>query len=188
MSLPYSKKKDESPEAFEAFAHYRDQGVGRSLRLVAEALGKSEALMGRWSSRHTWIRRAHAYDAELDRRKRLADLGEVEKMRRRQTKLALQMQHLGALELSKMVAEAERRKKKRGSLDDALILKLIDAGSKLERLNRGEPGEIVQSNAAEGVDLAGLSLPELKQLRALRAKVKRRQLEAQERAATEDDD
>ncbi len=179
MTLPYSKKKDESPEAFEAFAAYRDSGTGRSIRAVGESLGKSEALMSRWSSRHKWVKRAHAFDAERDRRQRLVDLGEADKMRRRHIRIALDLQDLGISELGKMLAEAKRLKKKRGSLDDAFILKALEAGTKLERLNRGEPGEIVETHGGETVDLSGLSLNELKALRTMRSKVRA----AQQRAA-----
>lgn len=188
MTLPYSKKTTESKEAFEAFAKYRDMGAGRSIRVVAEELGKSETLLNRWSSKHSWSRRAHSFDAELDRQKRLADLHEVGKMQRRQTRLALDMQDLGAIEIAKMLKQARSRKKKRGDVDDRTILKLIEAGSKLERLNRGEPGEIVQSQVGDGVDLSALSLNELKQLKALRSKVKRRQLEAAESASEGEDE
>lgn len=179
MTLPYSKKTDETPEAFEAFAAYRDSGTGRSIRAVGETLGKSEALMSRWSSRHNWVKRAHAFDAERDRRQRLVDLGEADKMRRRHIKIALDLQDLGIGELRKMLAESKRLKKKRGTLDDGLILKVLDAGTKLERLNRGEPGEIVETHGGESVDLSGLTLNELKALRGMRSKVRA----AQQRAA-----
>lgn len=176
MTAPYSKKKEESPEAFEAFAMYRDMGVGRSLVSVAEKLRKSEPLIARWSRKHGWVKRVHAYDAELDRRKRLVDLREVEKMRKRQIATANAMQDLGNIELWKMLAEAKRLKKRRGSLDEKTILKLIEKGTALERLNRGEPGEIIQSTGEGGLDLSGLSLEELKILRELRYKVRTRQL------------
>lgn len=188
MTLPYSKKTNESAEAFEAFAAYRDAGVVRSLVLVAEKLGKSEQLISRWSSKHNWVKRVHAYDAELDRRKRLVDLTEVERMRKRQIKLALGMQDLGAIELWKMLKEAQEKAEVRGSLDEKTILKLIEQGSKLERLNRGEPGEIVQSAGEGGLDLTGLSLDELKTLKALRHKVRVRQLAEAEANAKEDDE
>jgi hypothetical protein len=187
MTLPYSKKKDETAEAFEAFATYRDMGTGRSHASVAEKLGKSEQLIGRWSRKHGWIKRVHAYDAELDRRKRLVDLREVERMRKRQIQSALAMQDLGNIELWKMLDEARKSKKKRGSLDEKTILKLIEKGATLERLNRGEPGEIVHTSSEGGLDLTGLSLTELKQLRALRHKVRARQL-AEAEANVKDED
>ena len=122
------------------------------------------------------MRRSNSHDAELDRRKRYSELREVERMRKRQVKIALMMQDVGYIELGKMLKEAERRKAKRGSLDEKTILKLIAQGAKLERINRGEPGEIVEQHGGEGMDLTALNLDELKQLRQLRAKVRARQL------------
>jgi hypothetical protein len=188
MTLPYSKRKDETPEAFEAFATYRDMGTGRSLIAVSEKLCKSEPLIARWSKRHGWVKRVHAYDAELDRRKRLVDLREIEKMRRRQTQTALAMQDLGNIELWKMLNEARASQTERGSLDEKTILKLIEKGTTLERLNRGEPGEITQSTGEGGLDFTGLSLTELKQLRALRHKVRARQLAEAEANVKDEDD
>lgn len=176
MTRPETKKKNEGPEAFEAFAIYRDMGIGRSNAAVAQQLGKSKALMDRWSSAHSWVKRVHAHDLELDRRKRLGDLRAVETMRKRQTMIALKMQDLGYMELEKMLTHAEAAKTKRSSIDDKLVLQLIDQGAKLERLNRGEPGEIVQANSGDGIDLSGLTLAELKTLRAVRSKIRARQL------------
>ena len=189
MTLPHSKKKDESAEAFEAFTMYRDLGVGRSIRIVAEELSKSETLLNRWSSKHTWRRRAHSWDAELDRRKRHADVQELEKMRRRQIRLSLRMQEVGTIELEKMLKEVQKTKVKRSKIDERTILKLIEQGTKLERLNRGEPGEIVQSTGEGGaMDLTALTTTDLKSLRRMRSQIKQQQLVDAEAAAEADDD
>ena len=45
----------------------RDMGAERSLAKVAQKLGKSKALMERWSVRWQWGQRAEAWDAEFDR-------------------------------------------------------------------------------------------------------------------------
>ena len=176
MTAPQSRQSDESAAAFEAFVKYRDMGPSRSTKEVASELSKSHTLIGRWCTAHHWVRRSHSHDAELDRRRRYGELREVEKMRKRQVKAALVMQELGFIELEKMLSEATRRKKKRGSLDEKTILKLIAQGAKQERINRGEPGEIVEQHGGEGMDLTALNLDELKQLRQLRAKVRARQL------------
>jgi hypothetical protein len=57
----------ESPQAFEAFALYRDMGPDRSLGKVAKQLGKSRSLMERWSVLHHWVNRSDAWDIEADR-------------------------------------------------------------------------------------------------------------------------
>ncbi len=55
----------ETPVAFQAFVIYRDMGPERSLAAVGRKLGKSKALMERWSSRHGWVLRAHLHDEDL---------------------------------------------------------------------------------------------------------------------------
>ncbi|MDP6423649.1 MAG: hypothetical protein QGG14_02850 [Planctomycetota bacterium] len=187
MTRAESKQKDESAAAFEAFAKYRDMGVARSTAAVARALGKSKALMDRWSSAHHWVRRAHSHDLEVDRRKRLGDLRAIEQMRKRQTKTALLMQEIADIELAKMARAAKKSLRKRSELGDKTVLKMADAGSKLERLNRGEPGEIVQNNSGDGLDLSSLTDDELRTLRTLRSKVKARQLAEEEAKGAGDD-
>lgn len=63
---PWDRRDEESEEAFEAFVLYRDMGVKRSIRAVAQALGKSHQLMAVWSSPNDWPNRARAYDKWLD--------------------------------------------------------------------------------------------------------------------------
>lgn len=185
MTLPYSKRIDESTEAFEAFACYRDMGTGRSHAAVAYELSKSENLINRWSKKYNWVKRVHAYDAELDRRKRLVDLREIEKMRRRQTKTALAMQDLGNIELWRLLQKAKKGQKK-GVVDIAHVIKLLEKGTTLERLNRGEPSEITQNLGSEALDLTGLSIGELRQLRAIRQKIRARQVADAEQGDSEE--
>ena len=61
----WERQPRETPQAFEAFAIYRDLGSARSVRKVGAQLGKTETLMSRWSSRWHWVRRARAYDEHL---------------------------------------------------------------------------------------------------------------------------
>lgn len=186
MTLPYSKRVDESTEAFEAFACYRDMGSGRSHVAVATELGKSENLIHRWSRKFNWIRRVHAFDAEIDRRKRLVDLREIEKMRRRQTKTALAMQDLGNIELWRLLEQSKSSQRKKGVVEIQHVIKLLEKGATLERLNRGEPSEITHSLSNDALDLTGLSLGELKQLRAIRQKIRARQIAEVEKGTNDE--
>ena len=68
----WERQDGESAQAFEGFALYRDMGAERSLAKVAQKLGKSKALMERWSVRWQWGQRAEAWDAEFDRMVRRA--------------------------------------------------------------------------------------------------------------------
>jgi len=63
----WDQQPQESAPAFEAFQLYRDMGAERSVRKVAERLGKNASLIGRWSMQHGWVARARAWDREQDR-------------------------------------------------------------------------------------------------------------------------
>lgn len=88
-NLPWEKRDSESPEAYAAFAIYRDQGPGKRgsgrsvTRVVSDLIGsgqykdsKGTALkrrVGGWSSEHDWVTRVEAYDLEQDRVRRAED-------------------------------------------------------------------------------------------------------------------
>lgn len=169
-ALPYERRESETDPAWGAFILYRDMGLDRSLAKVAAQLGKSDVLMSRWSSHHGWRKRVLAYDMEADRRQRIGALKGIEDMRRRHTRLAQRLQHLGHLELEKLVKAAEKHAIA-GTLDSALVLKLIEQGAKMERVVRGEPGEIIETHTTDAPDLSGLTLDELKVMRAIRVKL-----------------
>ncbi len=61
--LAWERQEGESSKAFEAFATYRDLGAQRSLAKVGQILGKSTALMERWSRQHDWVARVEALEA-----------------------------------------------------------------------------------------------------------------------------
>lgn len=58
----WTRRDGESPVAYEAFREYLTQGPKRSLASVGQALGKSTALMERWSAAHDWVGRVLAHD------------------------------------------------------------------------------------------------------------------------------
>lgn len=63
----WERQPEEGPEAFEAFQAYRDMPLPRSIRNCAVNLGKSDTLIGRWSSAHQWQHRILAYDRHICR-------------------------------------------------------------------------------------------------------------------------
>ena len=65
MPLPFEQLPRESNKAFAAFSLYLSLGPERSLAAVGQKLGKSLALMERWSSRYDWPARVQAYAARL---------------------------------------------------------------------------------------------------------------------------
>lgn len=64
---PWEQQPGETPPAFEAFTAYRDMGPRRSTAKVARSLGKSTALIQRWSRENAWVVRTTSYDQHLDR-------------------------------------------------------------------------------------------------------------------------
>jgi len=62
IKATWERKPDESHKAYEAFSIYRDMGINRNVRAVAQKLNKSLTIIGRWSSRYNWVERAGAYD------------------------------------------------------------------------------------------------------------------------------
>ena len=65
--LPWERQKGESAQAFAAFLAYLQMGADRSLSAVGQRLGKSKALMERWSSANGWVERCRAWDNYLQR-------------------------------------------------------------------------------------------------------------------------
>lgn len=63
---PWDMRPDESDNAFQAFATYRDLGAMRSIRAAGEQLGKNRVTLEQWSSKFDWPNRAKAYDKWMD--------------------------------------------------------------------------------------------------------------------------
>ncbi|MCX4266510.1 MAG: hypothetical protein OSJ64_06880 [Firmicutes bacterium] len=88
----WERQEGESAPAFQAFAAYRDMGAERSLAKVAQKLGKSKALMERWSSQWHWQERVLAYDNDLQKQQYAKAVKNSRKMAERHIDIALQMQ------------------------------------------------------------------------------------------------
>jgi hypothetical protein len=63
ITLP--RLPNESTKAYQARLCYCTLGANRSLEAVGQALGKSKALMERWSVCYGWVGHARAYDDTL---------------------------------------------------------------------------------------------------------------------------
>ncbi len=61
--LAWERQEGESERAYQGFCVYRDLGPARSLAKVGQMLGKSTALMERWSVAHSWVDRVAALAA-----------------------------------------------------------------------------------------------------------------------------
>ena len=116
-------------EAWEAFRIYRDLGLERSTAKVALELGKSKALMDRWSSRHGWVDRCVEWDSHLDLVSQREHEKQYKEMVERHVRLALAMQGKATARLQKMQPE---------EMSTYDVLRYINDSIKLERLSRGE--------------------------------------------------
>jgi hypothetical protein len=143
----WERQPGEGTRAHAAFAAYRDMGATRSLAKVAKTLGKSRALVERWSSAWDWVARAGAYDDFLDETKRAKAARLVEEMVERQLAQMLLIQQAGMEALVNLDFRA---------LKPTEILDYIIAAAKQERVLRGQPECIVKKNQA---DAEGNHLP-----------------------------
>lgn len=85
---PAQQQPDETDKAFAAFRIYLEQGPKRSTAAVGRACGKHKSLMDRWSSRHRWVERVRAFEAQATALVDGAHLDAVAKRSRRQAEIA----------------------------------------------------------------------------------------------------
>ena len=100
---PWERQDGESAKAYQAFCKYLDMGEKRSIRAVAQQLGKSATLMARWSSTWPWRARVADYAADLRRQPYMKAQTHAKKMAKRHINIALKMQEkaLAALNATK---------------------------------------------------------------------------------------
>lgn len=128
----------ETAVAFAAFREYCEMDPEeRSLRKVAKKLGKSGALIDRWSSRNNWQERVLAHDREVAREAYEASKIEVRKMARRHVALGKNLQAKAIQALSNLQPE---------EMDAKTILAFLREGVSMER--RGQYSEVGALNRA----------------------------------------
>lgn len=159
---PWERQDNESSSAFEAFVLYRDTHP-RSLRVVSERLDKSKSVIGAWSKSHGWGERCQKWDNELDGVSQRTQVDEIKEMKRRQIKMAIQMQEL-AVEAFNVLGGSLKSKKGQSAISADNSVRMADIGAKLERLNRDEPCNIER---VQETDYSKLSTEELFTLRGL---------------------
>ena len=98
---PWERQPGESGPAFDAFTIYRDH-PDRSLRAVGQEVGKSRALLERWSVRHRWVERTTAWDDYLDATRRAATAETAAEVAARHVAAARMLQEKALLRLAAM--------------------------------------------------------------------------------------
>lgn len=122
----WERQKGETVQAFEAFELYCELGDERSIRKVAQKLGKSQQLLSRWSSRWEWQKRSRDYDNELKRKEVQEQKKAYQKMQKRQIGMAVQFQKIAFEALKILPTE---------SLSPKDIREFMKLGAELERTN-----------------------------------------------------
>lgn len=148
----WERQPGESAKAFEAFAAYRDMGVNRSIRKAAQSLNKAVTTLAEWSTKHEWVKRCAAWDAEQDRITRNELLADMAATRKRQRKNAQRMQERGMEFLENVIAGEP-------ALRD--IVQLLKAGMEQERIALGDVGEVIEERTSgDAVDPVQIYLPD----------------------------
>lgn len=144
----WEQQPGESAKAFKAFSLYRDMGIERSVRKVAQRLNKSLTLIGRWSSAHNWPERVRAYDRDLDRQAHAQAVREVRRMTNRHIRIAMQLQ-AKALEALEQLDVA--------TLSPKMQLAFLAKATEIERMNRlsaaGMDDGGQQRDSTEGIEV-----------------------------------
>lgn len=149
---PWERLDGEGAKAFEAFWEYCSMGPKRSQRKVAESLGKSETLMSRWAGEYQWSERAAKWDEEQVRIARESQLEEIKKMRKRHADIASAM-------LIKAAKALQRLPEDKIKAQD--ISRMVETASKLERLSRGDVGDVVEERSGgEAIPPVKFYMPE----------------------------
>lgn len=171
----YERQSNETAGSWAAFQVFRDMVAPRQYTELARVLGKkSTASISIWSKKFNWKARAIAWDIAVDKERRAAEIATVRSMRERQIKTSLRMQDLTSMELEKLIKHSKDNK---GALvvTPETLIRLSRAGTDLERLNRGEPGEITETRENDALDYSALTTEELKTFKALRNKARKKE-------------
>ena len=158
---PWDRCKGETRKAYEAFLCYRDMGDSRRLVDVGEKLGKSEALMERWSFKWGWVDRVAAYEegvrAEAEHRlfeaqvdEQLAAIAET----LRQSKLRLQAADGVTAAVSQTLAQFLKTASDLEKLPASKLIPFLNgialALKNAQTVRRVEAGEIPSDAEGEG--------------------------------------
>lgn len=139
---PWERQPNETAKQFEAFCTYRDMGKKRSQEATAEKLSKSRALVSRWSSQNNWVERVAAWEDEQDRLIRIELTRDIGAMRKRHADIAQSMLIKASRALLRIPDD---------EIKPADISRMVEVASKLERLSKGDVGDVVEERQGEAI-------------------------------------
>lgn len=132
----WDRMPGETPREYQKFCAYRDMNTSdklirtRSLGKLAKEIGFSLDHLKKLSVKNDWVNRCAAYDAHLDEMVRMKIEEEIIEMRKYHALLANQMIKKAAKRLLTIPEE---------EITANDIVRLVDAGVKIERLSRAKP-------------------------------------------------
>lgn len=150
--LFWERQPEETSAQYAAFAAYRDLGITRSIVKAVESVGGSRSKQRRnwetWSSKNMWVARSEAYDAEMERKRRVEREANVVEALERHRKTARMMQSVGL--------EGLQTYRATGTSEPLLtLLRFVESGLKEERLALGIPTDISQLEHRGGATAEG---------------------------------
>ena len=149
---PWERQLNETARAWEAFSMYRDMGASRSIAKVARELGKNKVVLEKWSTEYDWVKRVAAWDAEKDRVARQAQLTDIIEMRQRHAAIAKKMLDTADSALNNIRPD---------DVSTSEIARLVEIASKLERISRGDVGEVIEErDGGETVSPVQIYIPD----------------------------
>lgn len=149
---PWERQPEETPKAFQAFCEYRDMGLERSLNKLVQKLHKNRTTLGEWSGKYNWVERCAAWDAEQDRIARQEQIKAIKAMRNRHAGMAKAMIVKAGRALNRIPDDEIR---------PSDISRMIEVASKLERISRGDVGEVIEERSGgEAIDPVQIYLPD----------------------------
>ncbi len=141
LPKPWERQPNESFQAFEAFAVYRDMGTERSYPKTSQKLSKNLTSIKQWGVKNNWISRVKAWEDEQDRLIRESLTKGIAHMRKTHADLASAMLVKAAKALRDLPTDEMTPKD---------IATMVDVGAKLERLSRGEATEKTENKTEIG--------------------------------------
>jgi len=164
----WERVSGETQKAFEAFCIYRDMGASRSLRKVADQLGKSSRLIKKWSSLNGWVKRTTAYDDYMDRKARGVVEGKLEDINTEHLTMIRGARESVMVPLQALLTRIEKARESEkdpfADFDDKPLDKLLDMARpyvklvldviKLERLMYGLPTETIKAEGTIGHEVS----------------------------------
>jgi hypothetical protein len=133
---------------------------------MQEVFGVKKTTLDDQCQKYRWVARAAAWDGELDRRVREVEISELRKMQAQQIKVGEGLLLVGARELQQLQFKQKRADEVAlagGFIREPLlpareIVRLIDAGAKIVRLNHDQPTNIEGPSRIELTGQGGAAL------------------------------